>query len=184
MTAGRQSVSSTKHWGTPPEIINSVRKVFGGSIALDPCSNSHSLVNAEVEYILPENDGLVDSWDYPTIYVNPPYGRDANRKTTILQWFEKIHEAADNGSQVIVLVPVATNTRHWKNHVFHTATAICFLAQPRVKFYIDGVEDPKGAPMACAVIYYGNNFPSFDKFFTPHGAVVPIPNQPTSESSI
>ena len=84
MTAGRQSISETKDWCTPPQIIASVREVFDGVIGLDPCSNSFSLVGAEKEYRLPENDGLRDPWDASTIYVNPPYGSDRHRGTRII----------------------------------------------------------------------------------------------------
>jgi len=167
-------VSDTKHWCTPPAIVESVRRVFGGTIHLDPCSNEHSLVGAAVNYLLPEHDGLVESWDYPTIYVNPPYGTDATRGTRIAHWFARISEAAAAGSEVIALVPVATNTGHWKRCVYPVARAICFLYEPRVRFYIDGHEDPKGAPMSCAIIYYGQNFEGFSREFSKHGAVVSL----------
>lgn len=188
MTAGRQSVSNTKDWCTPPSIVESVRKCFGGSIALDPCSNEHSLVGADVEYCLPHQDGLREPWDHPTIYVNPPYGSDPARGTRILHWFTRIGEASDRGSEVIALVPVATNTRHWKEFVFPRAQAICFLYQPRVRFYIAGAEDPKGAPMSCAVIYWGSDLSAFAEAFRPHGAVVSLggvalPDRPATLSS-
>lgn len=182
VTAGRQSVSIAKNWCTPPAILSSVREVFGGSIALDPCSNPHSLVAADKEYLLPDHDGLVESWDYNTIFVNPPYGSDPSRGTRIAHWFARISEAARKGAQVIALVPVATNTAHWKQHVFPVATAICFLYQPRLRFYIDGVEDPKGAPMSCAVIYWGNDSESFARAFRRHGAVVPLANAVVPET--
>ena len=174
MTAGRRIISNTKDWGTPPQLVESVRKVFGGSISLDPCSNENSLVQADKEYLLPTHDGLEESWDYPTIYVNPPYGSDARRGTRIAHWFTRISAAAVAGSEVIALVPVAPNTRHWKRDVFPVAAAVCFLYQPRVRFYLGGVEDPKGAPMSCAVIYYGCNITSFAREFRTHGAVVPL----------
>lgn len=174
MTAGRQVVSMTKDWCTPPSIVQSVRDVFGGTIALDPCSNEYSLVRAEKEYHLPDHDGLIESWDYPTIYVNPPYGSDPVRGTRIRQWFERIAEAAAAESQVIALVPVATNTSHWKRFVYPVASAICFIYQPRVRFFINGVEDLKGAPMSCAIIYYGENSTRFGSIFREHGAVLPL----------
>jgi hypothetical protein len=174
MTAGRKVISTTKDWCTPPDIVSSVRAVFGGSIALDPCSNEHSLVGADKEYHLPGHDGLIESWDYPTIYVNPPYGSDPGRGTRIAHWFVRMAEAASRGSEVVALVPVAPNTRHWKEFVFPAAAAVCFLYQPRVRFYIDGAEDPKGAPMACAVIYYGPRTSAFAQEFREHGAVVPL----------
>ncbi len=174
MTAGREPVSLTKDWCTPPEILRSVREVFGGQIDLDPCSNEFSLVDAKVSYALPANDGLAESWDFPSIFVNPPYGSDPNRGTRIAHWFARMSAAADAGAQVIALVPVATNTGHWKSFVYPVATAICFLYQPRLRFYIAGREDPKGAPMSCAMIYYGDNFDGFADAFRDHGAVVPL----------
>jgi hypothetical protein len=131
-------------------------------------------VHADKEYLLPDHDGLVESWDYPTIYVNPPYGSDATRGTRIAHWFARMAEAAAAGSEVIALVPVAPNTGHWKQSVFPVASAICFLYQPRVRFYINGVEDPQGAPMSCAVVYYGPNATRFAQAFRNHGAVVPL----------
>lgn len=174
MTAGRQSVSIAKDWCTPPAIVASVKATFGGAIELDPCSNEHSLVGAAREYVLPETDGLKAPWDAKTIYVNPPYGSDPDRGTRIIHWFERIVGAARRGSEVIALVPVAPNTRHWKEYVFPNAAAICFLAQPRVRFYIRGKEDPKGAPMSCAVIYWGPDWQNFGREFRKHGAVVPL----------
>lgn len=174
MTAGRKSISTTKDWNTPPDIVAAVRATFGGSISLDPCSNEHSLVHADKEYLLPEHDGLIESWDYPTIYVNPPYGNDKVRGTRMAQWFARMAQAAGDGSEVIALVPVAPNTAHWKTFVFPVAAAICFIYQPRLRFYIDGVEDRKGAPMSCAVLYYGGDVDAFIMEFRQHGAVVPL----------
>lgn len=174
MTAGRQALSQTKDWCTPPDILDSVREVFEGQIDLDPCSNAFSMVDARVSYKLPDHDGLVESWDFPTIFVNPPYGSDPQRGTRIAHWFARIADAFASGAEVITLVPVATNTAHWKRYVYPVAKAVCFLYQPRVKFYIEGKEDPKGAPMSCAVIYYGTNFERFSEAFTRHGAVLPL----------
>jgi hypothetical protein len=171
MTAGRNSITSKKDWCTPPWLITSVVRVLG-KIHLDPCANSHSLVPAKVKYRLPDHDGLVDTWDYPTIYVNPPYGSDTLRGTRIYDWFSQIGKARGAGSQIMTLVPVATNTKHWKEFVYPMAEAVCFLAAPRLRFYTDGVEDPKGAPMSCAMIYYGDDAPRFRAEFRQHGAIM------------
>lgn len=174
MTAGRQAISQTKDWCTPPSIIKSVKEVFDGHIGLDPCSNKWSLVDAERSFLLPEHDGLREPWDAKTIYVNPPYGSDPARGTRIIHWFERMVRAAHAGSEVIALVPVATNTHHWKTYVYPEASAICFLSVPRLRFYIKGEEDPKGAPMSCAVIYYGSDWRKFADAFRDHGTVIPL----------
>lgn len=175
MTAGRTNVdSNSQHWGTPHKYVEAVRKVLGGRIDLDPCSNEYSIVGAETEYRLPD-DGLALSWEFPTIYVNPPYGSDRKRGTRISHWLERCANAHDTyGSTVLALVPVAPNTKHWKHSVFGRAAGVCFLYDTRLRFLEDGMDGGKGAPMACAVIYWGNGFDDFYNVFIEHGAVVDL----------
>ncbi len=175
MTAGRSIVSNSQTWCTPPKYVRAVREVLGGTIALDPCSNRHSIVHAEVEYQLPEHDGLRSTWEYPTIYVNPPYGADRQRGTTIKDWLRRCAYAHEEyGSEVLALVPVATNTKHWKDYVFGVADAVCFLYDTRLRFLVDGKDQGKGAPMSCAMVYWGEHISRFRGVFLPHGAVVDL----------
>lgn len=175
MSAGRKIVSISQSWCTPPKYVRAVCDVFGGTIALDPCSNRHSVVKAEVEYRLPKHDGLRSSWDYPTIYVNPPYGADRNRGTTIKDWLRRCARAREeHRSEVLALVPVATNTKHWKEYVWGVADALCFLYDTRLRFLVEGKDAGKGAPMSCAMIYWGKHVSRFDKILSPHGAVVDL----------
>jgi len=176
MTAGRNNAESlSQHWCTPPKYVNAIRRFFSGSIALDPCSNPHSIVKATVEYSLPETNGLAASWDYPTVYVNPPYGSDRVRGTTIRDWLRKCADAhSKHGTEVLALVPVATNTRHWKQYVFGAATAVAFLYDTRLRFLVDGKDGGKGAPMSCAMIYWGPHYERFEKAFIRFGAVVDV----------
>ena len=71
-----------------------------------------------------------------------------------------------------MLVPVATNTSHWKEYVWNKATAICFLYDTRLKFRINGNENNKGCPMACCFIYYGQDKDRFTEVFSECGACV------------
>ena len=175
MPAGRQTTSLNKHWCTPPKYVASVRQFFGGRILLDPCSCVFSTVGAETEYRLPEQDGLSLSWNFKTIYVNPPYGYDRERGTHVRDWLRRCAVANDeHRSEIIALVPVATNTAHWKNFVFPCARAVCFLSDTRVKFWSGGAEMKKGAPMACALIYWGSNIFGFRRVFVEHGAIIDL----------
>lgn len=177
MTAGRQVISQKKDWGTPLKYVNAVKEVFNGVIHLDPCSSPFSLVGANVEYMLPEKDGLSLSWNFPTIYVNPPYGKDIKRNTRILHWISKCEESHRlYKAEVLALVPVATNTAHWKKYIYGKATGICFLYDTRLRFLVDGKDEGKGAPMSCAMVYWGNNFDRFFEVFIHYGAVVNITN--------
>jgi len=177
MTAGRTINSQNQNWGTPRIYIKAIKEVFGGSIALDPCSNEYSIVEAETEFMPPEKDGLHEEWNYPTIYVNPPYGADRKNGTTIKNWLAKCARThAKYGSEILALVPVATNTRHWKQSVFGKAKAICFLYDTRLRFLENGLDIGKGAPMSCAMIHWGHNHVKFYEVFIQHGAVVDISN--------
>jgi len=173
--AGRHAVSDKKDWGTPRKYVDAVKQVFNGEIGLDPCSNRHSLVNALTEYRLPQMDGLTASWNFKTIFVNPPYGNDKGAGTTIKDWLAKCaHAHEDHESEVLALVPVAVNTAHWKHHVFTKARAICFLYDTRLRFLENGEDAWLGSPMACAMIYWGKNYNRFFDTFIEFGAVVDI----------
>lgn len=172
MTAGRKINSDSQEWCTPPNYVNAVREFFG-EIHLDPCSNQNSIVNAKTEYMLPDTNGLAASWNFPTIYVNPPYGLDKPNKTSIKDWIRRCADAyREHNSEVLALIPVAVNTKHWKEYIFGQANSVCFLADTRLKF-INGGHD-KGAPMACAIVYWGNQTEKFYDHFSKYGAVVEV----------
>src|SRR5690606_20022213 len=95
----------------------------------------------------------------------------------IIDWLSKCSSAhLDFGSEVIALVPIAANTKHWKLHVWPTAASICFLYDTRLRFLVQGRDDGKGAPMACAAVYWGSNKQRFAEVFCEHGAVVDLAN--------
>ena len=77
----------------------------------------------------------------------------------------------NTGSEVLALVPVATNTSHWKAFVFGAAAGIAFLYDTRLRFLAEGRDDGKGAPMACAIIYWGKRYGRFQRVFLRFGAV-------------
>jgi hypothetical protein len=111
--------------------------------------------------------------------VNPPYGTDVARGTRIRDWLARCAEAnRKHGSEVLALVPVATNTRHWKEHVFGAAVAVAFLYDTRLKFLVNGDPNNKGAPMSCAMVYWGSHLDRFRDVFSEHGCVVAFDAHP------
>lgn len=169
MSAGRKNTSEKKDWNTPPKYVSTVEEFFGGIIDLDPCSNEHSLIKASQKFILPV-DGLKIHWGYEHIYINPPYGRDSNRGTTIYDWIEKAYESHKKYKcEILCLIPVATNTKHFKEIIFKNFTGICFLEDTRLKFFNGGHEDKKGAPMACCMVYIGFSYQRFQNVFKKFG---------------
>lgn len=174
MTAGRSSTSQSVDWCTPPKYVDAVRRVLG-LIELDPCSNRWSMVGAQVEWSPPKDDGLSQDWNSRTVFVNPPYGIDRTRGTTIKDWLRKCYESHERfNSEVLALIPVATNTVHWKQYVWGSATSVCFLYDTRLKFLEQGVGGGKGAPMACAMVYWGEEYQTFFDVFIHFGAVIDL----------
>ena len=172
MTAGRKFTYNKTDWNTPQKYVDAILKVFG-EIDLDPCSNEYSIVPAYEKIILPQN-GLKEKWNFRRIYVNPPYGRNTDG-TTIYNWLEKCYLERENPmSNIIALIPVATNTKHWKNFVFKS-DIICFLNDTRLKFRINNEENNKGSSMSCAMIYWGDDFyKKFIEIFNQYGNCVKI----------
>jgi len=78
------------------------------------------------------------------------------------------------GAEVLALVPVATNTRHWKDFVFGAADGVAFLYDTRLRFLENGKDMGKGAPMSCAMVYWGARYERFEDVFIRFGATVDL----------
>ena len=109
---------------TPAYVLDPVRSALGG-IALDPCTLPDNPVGADRFYTV-DDDGLVQPWDAPTIFVNPPYGKARE------PWVERCIAAAGAGARVVLLIPSHTDTRIFQR-ALATASSIVFI-RGRVKF--------------------------------------------------
>ena len=89
MTAGRTVNSLSQDWGTPKKYVDAVAPCSGERSTLIHVPARTSIVRARVEYRIPTHDGLSLPWTYRRIYVNPPYGADRDRGTTINDWLRK-----------------------------------------------------------------------------------------------
>jgi hypothetical protein len=110
---------------TPGYVLDPVRKALGGWIELDPCTIPGNPVGADRFYCPPE-DGAVKPWQAETIFVNPPYSKARER------WVRRCIEAGAAGSQVILLIPAATDTRIFQD-ALNTSSGVV-LIRGRVKF--------------------------------------------------
>lgn len=97
---------------TPETILGPVREMFGGDIDLDPCTDEENWVRAKAFYS-PPDDGCSMSWDYPTVFCNPP-AEDR------LRWVERCVEEGEK-RQVVLLLPA------------HTETPACQLAMSKCR---------------------------------------------------
>ena len=163
--AGHIPDSKATTWLTPMRIVEPVHEFYGPP-KLDPCSSPYSLMKANVNFMLPEHDGLVESWNqYPTAYINPPFGRGIDK------WIGKCAETGRGGCEVIALIPAYVDTKVWQDVVFPTSQAICYI-RGRLKFLLppdtpDSTDKPKEgpAPMGCALVYWGSYTSRFVSIF-------------------
>lgn len=58
--------------------------------------------------------------------------------------------------------------------MYGKATAICFLYDTRLRFLVNGEDSGKGAPMSCALVYWGCEYDRFFEVFIRYGAVMNI----------
>lgn len=153
--AGHIASATRTDWRTPTWLVSSIesffRSVSGGEVGiqLDPCASPKRAAHFARRNIHPPADGLRENWAGQNVYCNPPYGRgirDWARKACALRHEDLI----DGTTNVILLIPAAVDTKHWQKGVFRCADAVCFI-EGRLHF-----DDSKvGAPMACALVYFG-----------------------------
>jgi len=130
------------------------------AVGLDPCSNSYTPVQAVHKYMLPDADGLKESWqDFGLVYVNPPY-------SDVLTWMAKCEAEAASNTEILALVPSRTDTEWFQDFAF-SANAICFW-RGRLRF----VGAPSTAPFPSVLLYWGKELEKFKEVFGRVGNVV------------
>lgn len=146
---------ASDHLNTPEYILERVRALSGGRIALDPCSNATSTVGATYALSLEKgNNGLTADWlaiidkAHPfgdLAFVNCPYGRGH-----LDPWTTKITEEASKGCEIVSLLPLDPTTKWWKR-MTSTAQARVMIDH-RVQF-VGGSH--KSGSIKSALFYHG-----------------------------
>jgi hypothetical protein len=162
--------SADQTWNTPRVILDALAPL--GGIALDPCSNPRSIVDAWFSLSLEGGDnGLTADWlelatrayiesSRSLIYVNSEYGK------ALPVWLDKCAREAARGCEIVALPPARTDTRWWDG-IARTADAVG-LWRGRLKF-----GDAKdSAPFPSALVYWGPRAPLFVESVRPHCTMV------------
>lgn len=155
MTLNKALFSSAKgDWQTPSHIAEAVRKFYGGTIDLDPCTTRDNPVGAKAFYT-PDEDGLQSKWPSGAkVYMNPPYGRE------IRPWTSR---AAIHDGPVIMLVPARTDTTWFQELADRRFCSFCFI-KGRLTF--KGAPAP--APFPSVLIYFYKNPTWPDRYDATH----------------
>jgi hypothetical protein len=162
-TGSRHSSSKANDWYTPPEYIESARKVLG-TIRLDPATSplAQETVQAEIFYT-EETNGLGHVWEGP-VWMNPPYSMPE-----INYFVEKL--LSEDVSDWIVLTNNSSDTT-WFHNLAKACNLMCFT-QGRVGFL--NVQGEKMATRQGQSFFYKGDKPDlFKEEFEGYGLIVGV----------
>lgn len=139
--------SKTNEWSTPQEFYDRLNKEY--QFTLDPCCTKET---AKCDlFFTKEDDGLNQSWEGHTVFMNPPYGRE------IKDWIKKAYQEGNKPNTIVVcLIPARTDTSYWHKYCMKASEII--LIKGRLKF---GGKGP--APFPSAIVVFDNPY----RFITP-----------------
>ena len=129
-------------WATPQDFFDKLDKEF--HFTLDPCCVPET---AKCDtYFTPKEDGLKQSWQGHTVFMNPPYGR------AIGNWLKKAYEESlRQNTKVVCLIPSRTDTKYWHDYCMK-ASEIRFV-KGRLKFG----DSKNSAPFPSAIVVFNSN---------------------------
>lgn len=156
-------------WRTPEDVLERVRLVFGGPIALDPCTALDNPTKALAPFT---EHGLEVSWlIHSNVFMNPPWSRDL--KLYAWHWAANMwHVAQDQpNKQMIEVLPASVNSE-WFHKWVMPCTAICF-PRGRIKYVPPPGYVPSSSPtFDSAIAYWGPAPLHFKSHFEGLGAVM------------
>lgn len=152
-------------WYTPPDYIESVRRVMG-DIDLDPASDAlaNEVVKASTYYD-EELNGLEQDW-FGRVFLNPPYGRGMVDKfvSKALQEY-----ASGNVTEMILLTNNATDTK-WFSTLAAVPHTVCFPTG-RISFWNEQAENGGKPLQGQVLVYVGSNNGKFEDEFSSFGVI-------------
>lgn len=129
--------SKSNEWTTPQDFFDMLNDEF--AFTLDAAATSE---NAKcVNYYDVETDALSQCWR-GTVWLNPPYGRKIGK------WIRKAWEESQRGVEVVVLMPVRSDTPYWHDYVMRAAEVR--LVRGRLRFS----DSSASAPFPCCVVVF------------------------------
>ncbi len=169
MTTRINKENDRDYYGTPKKYVDMASKVMGG-IELDPasCHEANERFIKAWRFWDEEANGLEQSWESESLWLNPPYSRTGCRDFAF-----KFRDECELGNikQSIVLVNSATGTQAFRAF-FDNSIAICFCNK-RIQFL-----DPSGNRSQSSnskeqlFFYRGRRVKKFARVFGEIGRIV------------
>ena len=156
-------------WHTPSNIIELVKKTFGGQIDLDPASSAVADQTVQAnKYYDQKIDGLTQNWNATSIFLNPPFSKPAGIGA---EFINKIIDERNNYDEAIVLIYSNTDTNYYQKLASsNICRAICFKNK-RIKFNNPTMPDADSPAKGSSIFYIGDNLSRFYYNFGPLGFI-------------
>lgn len=164
--------SESNEWYTPSRYLTLVRRVLG-NIELDPasCEIANRAVCAE-RIFTPETDGLLQSWEAESLFLNPPYGKTDNDSNAGIWAAKLISEYESKRTKQAILLVNACTSEAWFQPLY--LFPICFTDH-RIKFVPPPERAKKNQPTkGNCFVYFGDNLDLFVSVFSEVGSVVSL----------
>jgi len=140
MKAHQNTIGKNDEWLTPLSIIEAL-----GKFDLDPCAPLVRPWDTARRHFTEVDDGLSMEW-FGRVWLNPPFNRYERPK-----WMEK---AASHGN-TIMLIPCATETKAFFDHIWSKADSILFVKTRPHFHYVDGTRAKANCGTAICLAAYG-----------------------------
>ncbi len=162
--------SDSNDWYTPREFVDAARETMG-SIELDPasCEEANRTVRADRIYTI-NDDGFRQPWKARTLWLNPPYGKEAG-KSLQARWSHRLldEHRAGNVEQACLLVNAMTGNK-WFAPLWQFPIS---FVESRIHFVAPAESGLKDQPThGSVVVYLGLNHERFAEVFGKVGHVV------------
>ena len=162
---GSHNLTGNIEWYTPPQYIESARKVMG-TIDCDPCTSTFAQkVVGATHYYTIDTDGLAHPWN-GTGWMNPPY-----TARIVSKFVDKLLGHLSNGdvTQAIMLTHNNADTA-WFHKAAMRCSRACFT-RGRVRFY-DERGRGNSPTHGHTFMYFGRRHRRFAEEFSQYGWVV------------
>ena len=100
--------SDRMDWGTPQKFFDELNEEF--NFTLDPASDGKN--NKCAKFYTKEQNGLLQSWEDESVFVNPPYGRE------VKAWVKKCSEEQGKAKVVVALLASRTDTIMFHEYIW------------------------------------------------------------------
>lgn len=160
---------------TPTVIIEAARIALGGVISLDPASSEEANERVQaLRWYGKEADGLRQTWDANTVWMNHPFSREGNRK-----WIVKfLNSYATGYFSAGCCITFASTSEAWFVPLMQFPQ--CFL-HPRTNYLRPDGTVYRGVTKGSVCTYLGPDMDLFAKSFR-HLGTIKIPYAFKNES--